>query len=160
MSKQVVLERSYTASIEDVWWLWTTKEGFESWWGPQEFHVEVTEFDARVGGALAYDMVASGPNVVAAMKAQGQPLRHATRGTFTEVVRHQRLSLRHVIDFLPGVKPYDNDTTVEFFTEGATVRMVVRITPYHDELFTRMATEGWTSQLTKVPDLLARRSKA
>ena len=37
----VVIERSYRASIGDVWDLWTTKDGFESWWGPQGFRAEV-----------------------------------------------------------------------------------------------------------------------
>ena len=29
---KIVIERTYVASIEDVWELWTTKEGIESWW--------------------------------------------------------------------------------------------------------------------------------
>ena len=65
---KVVIERTYRASIEDVWALWTTKEGFESWWGPQGFRSEVHELDARVGGALRYDMIADTPEMVAAMK--------------------------------------------------------------------------------------------
>ena len=46
----VVIERVYRASLSDVWDLWTTKEGFESWWGPQGFRVEVHEIDARSAG--------------------------------------------------------------------------------------------------------------
>src|SRR5690606_30020703 len=52
----VVMERTYEAPVEDLWELWTTREGFESWWGPEGFRVEVHELDLRVGGALAYDM--------------------------------------------------------------------------------------------------------
>jgi uncharacterized protein YndB with AHSA1/START domain len=36
-----VIERTYRASVEELWELWTTKEGFESWWGPDGFRVEV-----------------------------------------------------------------------------------------------------------------------
>ena len=32
--KRIVLERTFDATIDDVWELWTTKEGFESWWAP------------------------------------------------------------------------------------------------------------------------------
>jgi hypothetical protein len=31
------LERTYRVPIEDLWELWTTKAGFESWWGPEGF---------------------------------------------------------------------------------------------------------------------------
>ncbi len=30
----ITLERTYKASLQDVWDMWTTKEGIESWWGP------------------------------------------------------------------------------------------------------------------------------
>lgn len=58
---KVVVERTYRAAIEDVWDLWTTKEGFESWWGPQGFRVEVQEIAARVDGALRFEMIADAP---------------------------------------------------------------------------------------------------
>ena len=34
LTGKIRIERTYNASIEDVWELWTTKEGIESWWGP------------------------------------------------------------------------------------------------------------------------------
>ena len=85
---KVVIERTYRAKIEDVWALWTTKEGFESWWGPQGFRADVQELDARVGGALRYDMIADSPEMIAAMKQMGQPASHATRSRFTELEPH------------------------------------------------------------------------
>src|SRR5690606_16238002 len=82
---QIVIERHYRASLADVWDLWTTKEGFESWWGPQGFRVRVHELDARAGGALHYDMIADTPEMVAAMKEMGQPTSHPTHSRFTVV---------------------------------------------------------------------------
>lgn len=32
---KIVFERTYRARREELWELWTTKEGFESWWGPR-----------------------------------------------------------------------------------------------------------------------------
>lgn len=149
-SATLVLERSYRASLEEVWDLWTTKEGFESWWGPQGFRVEVHELDARVGGALRYDMIADAPEMVAAMQQMGQPTSHPTRSTFREVVRGKRLVLVNVIDFLPGVAPYENTIAVDFATLGDRVQMVVTLEGLHSEEMTKMQIEGFTSQLTKL----------
>jgi len=148
--QRVVIERAYKARVDELWALWTTKEGFESWRGPEGFRVEVHAIDARVGGKLHYDMIADAPEQIAAMKQMGQPVSHETRGTFTEVRTHERLSLTHVIDFLPGVAPYDSTMAVEFFPSGERVRMVVTLDPMHSDEFSKMQTMGFTSQLTKL----------
>ena len=87
---------------------------------------------------------------IEAMKRMGQPTSHATHGTFTEIQPHTRLAITHVIDFLPGVTPYDSTVVVEFFPSGDHVRMVITLTPMHDAHWTEMATMGWTSQLRKL----------
>ncbi|HEX8698841.1 MAG TPA: SRPBCC domain-containing protein [Myxococcaceae bacterium] len=148
--KNVVIERTYKARVEELWELWTTKDGFESWWGPQGFRVDVKALEARLGGRLHYDMIAHSPEVVEQMKKMGEPLSHETRGTFSEFKPHQRLALTHIIDFLPGVKPYDSTMVLELFPSGSSVRMVVTLTPMHDARFTQMQIEGFTSQLTKL----------
>ena len=66
--QNVVIERTYRATVQEIWDLWTTKEGFESWWGPEGFRVEVHELDARLGGNLRYDMIASSPEAIEGMK--------------------------------------------------------------------------------------------
>jgi uncharacterized protein YndB with AHSA1/START domain len=152
----MVLERTYRAQIDEVWDLWTTKEGFESWWGPQGFRVEVFKFEAKVGGAVHYDMIADAPEAIAAMKQMGQPLKHETRGHFAEIVQHKRITLKHVIDFLPGVKPYESTIVVDFAVEGKSVKMTTTLLPMHDETFTQMQIEGYTSQLTKLDKRFSR----
>src|SRR6476469_6421428 len=89
----VVIERTYNASVEDLWALWATKTGFESWWGPEGFRVEVHALEAAPGGALHYDMIADSPEQIAAMKEMGQPISHQTRGTFTELAPMERLAI-------------------------------------------------------------------
>jgi len=149
-NKVITLERTYRATVEELWALWTTKEGFESWWGPEGFRVEVHEMDAREGGKLRYDMIADAPEHVAAMKARGQPISHGTTGHFAQVRPRERLVITHLIDFLPGVPPYESTVVVELFPAGDQVRMVIHLTPMHSEEFTKMATMGWTSQLGKL----------
>jgi uncharacterized protein YndB with AHSA1/START domain len=149
-ARKLVVERTYRASVQELWELWTTKEGFESWWGPEGFRVEVHEIDPRIGGTLRYDMIADAPAVIEEMKKTGQPLSHATRGRFSELKVQQRLVLTHVIDFLPGVKPYESTMVMELFPSGNSVRMVVTLSPMHNPEFTRMQVMGFTSQLTKL----------
>jgi uncharacterized protein YndB with AHSA1/START domain len=148
---KVVIERTYRVGIEDLWELWTTKAGFESWWGPDGFRVEVHALEARVGGALDYDMIAHAPDAIAAMKRMGQPQSHGTRGRFDEFKPLERLTLVHVIDFIPGVEPYESTIEVDFHvSDDHHARMVVTLHPHRDPHWTRMSAAGFTSQLTKL----------
>ncbi|WP_243336817.1 SRPBCC family protein [Anaeromyxobacter soli] len=153
----VRFERTYDGPVDDLWDLWTTMDGFESWWGPEGFRVKVSRIEPRVGGRLDYDMIATRAEEIAYMQKEGWAVRHGTHGTFVELEPKRRLKLRHRIDFIPGVEPYDNDMVVELVPEGARVRMVVEIEPHRDEQWTRMSAQGFESQLTKVPAALAAR---
>jgi uncharacterized protein YndB with AHSA1/START domain len=146
----VVIERTYRAKAQELWQLWTTKKGFESWWGPEGFRVEVHTLEARVEGMLHYDMIADAPEQIEAMRQMGRPASHEARGKFAEVRPYERLAITHVIDFLPGVRPYESTMVAEFFQSGGSVRMVITLDPMHDEEFTKMSTMGFTSQLTKL----------
>ena len=145
-----VVERVYRATLAEVWDLWTTKEGFESWWAPQGFRAEVHELDARVGGTLRYDMIAATPEMVAEMMKMGGTASHAVRSRFSELVPRERLVLTSVIDFLPGVAPYESEIAVDLAQQGGSVRMVVTLGAMHSEEMSRMQLEGFTSQLTKL----------
>ncbi len=153
----IQFERRYdNAAIEDLWDLWTTKEGFESWWGPQGFRVAVHRLDARLGGELLYDMIAEAPEQVEYMKRAGMSVSHGTRGRFTQITRLCSLEIVHAIDFIPGVKPYENRMCIEFLAEkGGGARMLVTVEPHPDPAWTRSASLGMESQLTKVVSALA-----
>lgn len=155
---KAVFERTYRARADELWELWTTKEGFESWWGPEGFRVEVHALEARLGGTLHYDMIADAPEQIEAMRQMGRPLSHETRGRFSEFRPHERLAITHVIDFLPGVTPYESTMVVEFFPLGESARMVITLDPMHDDEFTKMSTVGFTSQLRKLDKRFAGQS--
>jgi uncharacterized protein YndB with AHSA1/START domain len=146
----VVIQRTYRAVVEELWALWTTKDGFESWWGPEGFRVEVHRLEPREGGALEYDMIADTPEMVAAMRQMGQSASHGTHGVYAEFRPHTRLSLVHVIDFVPGHAPYETTIEVDFAAVGDQARMVVTVHPHVDPEWTRMSIEGFTSQLGKL----------
>jgi uncharacterized protein YndB with AHSA1/START domain len=157
MRKRISLERVYQADVQDVWDLWTTKEGIESWWGPGGFAVTVRKLDLRPGGELLYAMTAIDPPQVEFMKKAGMPLSHDARITFTEIVPRRRLAYIHLADFIPGVDPYDVATVVELHPSERGVRMVLTFDAMHDEEWTRRATMGWESELSKLEALFGAR---
>ena len=105
---------------------------------------------AELGGVLAYDMIADSPEAIAAMQEMGQPLSHKTKGRFSAYWPYERLSLTHLIDFVPGQPHYETVIDVDFYPEGKMTRMVVTLHPHLDPEWTKMSAEGFGSQLTKL----------
>ena len=152
---RVTIERAYNACIDDVWSLWTTKQGIEAWWGPAGFSTKVLKLDLRSGGELRYAMTATAPAQVEFMKNAGMPLTNEGRITYTEVINQRRLGYIHLADFVPGVEPYDVATLVEFHSKGSSVRMVLTFDAMHDEEWTKRAVMGHESQLGKLEKVIA-----
>ncbi|HEX6276158.1 MAG TPA: SRPBCC domain-containing protein [Polyangiaceae bacterium] len=153
-ARRVTLERTFRAPLADVWELWTTKEGIESWWGPDGFRVEVRELELRPGGKLRYDMIATTEEHVEFLKKAGMPPSHPAHATFTEVTPMTRLAYLHAADFIPGVAPYDVSYLVELFPSSDGVRMVLTFDAMHEEYWTNMAVKGWEQELDKLDKLL------
>ena len=153
--KRFTLERTFeNTTVEDVWALWTTKDGIESWWGPEGFTVTVNSIDLRPKGVLFYTMTATAAPQVEFMKKAGMPLATDTRITYTEVVPQRRLSYDNLADFIPGVAAYDVGTTVEIEAKGGAIHMRVIIDAMHDQVWTDRMVMGWESQLGKLARLL------
>jgi uncharacterized protein YndB with AHSA1/START domain len=153
---RIVLERILDASIEDVWELWTTREGIESWWGPEGFAVKVHELDLRAGGELRYEMIAVEAEKIAFMKKMGMPATHAARLTYTEVTPRSRLAWMHAADFIPGVKPYDVATVAEFSQDAEGVRLKLHLDRMHDDEWSQRMRQGWEEELGKLERALKR----
>jgi uncharacterized protein YndB with AHSA1/START domain len=147
--RRITMERIYHAGLKDVWDLWTTKAGLESWWGPDGFSTKVHKLDLRAGGELLYAMTAIGPDQIVFMKNAGMPLTTECRIIYTEVVTRKRLAYTHLADFIPGIEPYDVATLVEFHSIGRDVRMVLTFDAMHDKEWTQRAVMGHESQLGK-----------
>ncbi|HLQ15877.1 MAG TPA: SRPBCC domain-containing protein [Candidatus Eisenbacteria bacterium] len=152
--RRVTLERTFAAPIDEVWELWTTKEGIESWWGPDGFAVKVHQLDLRPGGELVYAMTATALDQIEFLKKAGMPATTVSRLTYTEVVPPRRLAYSQTADFIPGVEPYEVPTTVELETTPQGVRMVLTFSAMHDEHWTNMAVMGWESELGRLEKLL------
>lgn len=157
MSKQrITMERAYKTTLHELWDLWTTKDGIESWWGPVGFRVEVDRLDLRVGGELVYWMVAATPEREKFMLGAGMPVRQECRLRYTEITPNARLGYVHAADFIPNVPAYDVMTLVEFQQRGEEIKLRLSFDPMHDDLWTERQQQGWASELEKLGKVIAR----
>lgn len=154
--RKITMARTYEASPEEIWNLWTTKAGIESWWGPEGFTVKVHKLDLRPEGELLYAMTATGLGQIEFMKRAGLPLTTEARVKYTEVKPMQRLAYVHVVDFIPEVEAYDVATVIELHAERNRVRMVIYLDAMHSDEWTKRSVGGWESQLTKMDKLFRR----
>lgn len=152
--RKITLERTVKASIQEVWEMWTTTKGIESWWGPDGFSVVVLSLDLRPGGEMTYAMTATAPEQIEFLKKAGMPVTQVARVIYTEVVPPRRLAFTQLADFIPGVKPYTIGMQVEFEATADAVRIVLTFDAMHDEHWSRMATMGWESELGRLTKLL------
>ncbi len=159
MPKQITLERTFTATLDDVWSLWTTKEGIESWWGPDGFSVTVRSLELRPGGKLLYAMSATEPEQIEFMKRANMPVTTEAKVTYSEVNAKTRLAYSHLADFIPNVEAYSVTTVVELFASASTVLMKLTIDPMHDDVWTERATLGWESELNKLSKVIEGRAR-
>lgn len=154
---KLTLERTFDASLEEVWELWTTKEGMEAWMGPDGFSVTVGELDLRPGGELRYALTAQGPDQVEFLVKAGMPLVSHQLVKFVEVDPPRRLVTREVADFVPGVAPYEVETVLELEPAGGGTHLVLTFDAMHDERWTELARQGREMELRKLADLLSAR---
>jgi uncharacterized protein YndB with AHSA1/START domain len=155
--RRVKIVRTFKAPIADVWRLWTTKKGIESWWGPEGFAVKVRKIDLRPGGKLQYAMTATAPAQVEFMRQAGMPLTTAQRLSFADVVAQKRLSYTTVADFIPDVEPYEVSTTIDLRETARGVQVSVSLDAMHDKLWTQRAVMGHQSELDNLGEVLAGR---
>jgi len=156
--RKLTLERTFDATPEEVWELWTTKDGIEAWMGPDGFNVTVSRLDVRPGGDLVYAMTAVGPDQVEYMTKAGMPLVTVQNVRYVEVEPPRRLVYRDVADFVPGVAPYEVETVVELRPTAGRTHVVLTFDAMHDERWTEMSKLGRENELRNLADLLASRS--
>ena len=150
----VRIERTYNATPERVWELWTTSAGIESWWAPDGFTVTVDKLDLRPGGELVYTMTATAPEQIEFMKGAGMPLATVSRKTFVEVNEPGTLWYNSLVDFVSDVKPYEFLTEVEIRAVHSGTRVTMSMEAMHDEVWTERLTAGRTNELDNLGKLI------
>ena len=156
--RPITIERTYDASPEEVWEMWTTKEGIESWWGPERFTSTVLRLEVRVGGRMEIEMATKDPEILAYLQSQGQKPVSLENMTFTEVQPFTRLAFLDHFNHAPEVEPYDVTCGVTLEPVEGGTKMTFTGQAMHDEQWTELATMGWTQQFEKLAVALGRRS--
>jgi len=154
---KLTLERTFHVSPQEVWDLWTTRDGMEAWMGPEGFEVTVNELDLRPGGELVYAMTAVGPDQVEYMTRAGMPLVSVQRVRFVEVDPPRRLVTHELADFIPGIEPYEVETVLQLEAVDDGTRLVLTFDAMHDAQWTEMSRLGREGELRKLAHLLAAR---
>ena len=149
-----VLERTVDATIEEVWELWTTAAGLESWWGPE---ASVHKLELRQGGTFASVMTAVAAEQAEFLRKLGMPVSQEVRATFTELDPPRHLAFTQVLDFVPGVEPYEVATSVDLLEVEGGVRVVVKLGAMHDQHWSELARQGMASQLDRLAGEVSRR---
>jgi uncharacterized protein YndB with AHSA1/START domain len=139
----IQIRRTFDAPRELVWAAFTDPDQLTKWWGPQGFHVprESIEVDLRPCGVFALTMV--GPDGAA----------FPDRGTFQEVVMHERLAFGGQVEGFEQMTSAHTDVAFVDLGDGRT-EIVVQQTMVAVEEMPEMARQGWSSQFDKLDDLL------
>ena len=104
-----------------------------------------SRYDHYIGGE--YVAPAKGGYFVNATPVTGRP--------FTEVSPPRRLAYTNVVDFVPGVEPYQIATLLELHElEGGGTRLVLTFDAMHDDRWTQLARLGHESELDRLAELL------
>jgi hypothetical protein len=79
----------------------------------------------------------SAPAQITFMEQAGMPLRTEARKTYTVVEQDKRLGYLSLVDYTPGVEPYEHDTLIEFSSSGDGANVVMTMETMHDEDWTQ-----------------------
>ena len=150
----ITVMRLYRSSLAEFWDLLTTREGLESWWGPEEVVTRVRRLELRPGGYLEYSLTTMNLDQVEALNKAGLPLGRVARITYTKVVPRRRLAYKTKIDFIPDVAPYEVATSVEVSAVNEGVKMVVNRDTMHDAFWTQTAALDLDRQLNRLWKLI------
>ncbi|RJP54998.1 MAG: SRPBCC domain-containing protein [Anaerolineaceae bacterium] len=80
----VVIERTFNASVEFIWQMWTDAEHFKKWYGPKGFTVPVANMDLRIGGKRLICMASPDGSMKMWIVGEYKEIIPTTRLVYTE----------------------------------------------------------------------------
>jgi uncharacterized protein YndB with AHSA1/START domain len=138
------VSRVFSAPRETVFKAWSSADHIKQWFCPNGYSVPEATVEMRVGGRFEVCM------------RSPEGLEHWTRGTFSEVVAPERLTIdHHVIDPCGGGTLFSAVTQVKFGAAAAgTLMEVVQTYTFpgaaEAEQMLKGAPEGWRQTLDKL----------
>lgn len=154
--KEVVLEKTYIASPEKIWQVWTTPEMLKQWWGPNNVTIPECEVDLRVGGKF-YIVMEAGEGM-----GQYKGIRWPMMGKFTVVEPESKLFYDGEAwtegQNKNGETTINQTTEVTFTKDGEKTKVKVRAVIHSTGSAAGMAVQGteygFTEQLEKLNKFL------
>jgi uncharacterized protein YndB with AHSA1/START domain len=144
------VSRVFSAPRETLFKAWSSADHVKRWFCPNGYSVPEATVDMRVGGRFEVCM------------RSPEGLEHWTKGTFTEVVAPERLTIdHHVIDPCGGGPLFSAITQVKLSPvhDGTLMEVVQTYTVFDAaqvEPMLRGAPEGWRQTLDKLEAEVAR----
>jgi uncharacterized protein YndB with AHSA1/START domain len=147
----VRVSRVFAAPRQTVFTAWSSADRIKRWFCPDGYSVPEATVEMRVGGRFEVCM------------RSPEGVDHWTRGTFTEVVASERLTIdHHVIDPCGGGPLFSAVTRVSFSDDGAARTLMEVVQTYsaasagQAEQMLKGAPEGWRQTLDKLEAEVAR----
>jgi uncharacterized protein YndB with AHSA1/START domain len=145
------VSRVFSAPRETVFKAWSSADHIKRWFCPTTYTVPEATVEMRVGGRFEVCM------------RSPEGVDHWTKGTFTEVVAPERLTIdHHVIDPCGGGPLFSAVTAVKFIDKGRDGTLMEVIQTYsaahgaQTEQMLKGAPEGWRQTLDKLEVEVAR----
>ncbi len=146
-------ERTFNASVADVWRVWNDADSIKKWWGPKGYTALVVRSDVREGGSFLW-----------AMKSQ-QGRTFWSTGTYREVVANKKIV--STMSFsnengkiipgsqvsVPGRWPNEITVIVEFSESEGKARVTVTEVGIPLIIYP-LSKIGWAQQFDKIQLLL------
>lgn len=150
----VRVERTFNASVADVWRVWNDPDSIKKWWGPKGYTALVVRNDVQVGGSYLW-----------AMKSE-QGRMFWSAGTYTEVITNTKIvSTMSFSDengktipgsqvSVPGRWPDKITVIVEFSESDGKSKVTVSEVGIPIIIYP-LSKMGWSQQFDKIQSLLA-----
>jgi len=146
----IVIERTFDATIDLIWQMWTDPEHFKNWYGPTGFSVPIAEMDVRLGGKR-----------LICMSSPDGSMKMWTTGEYQEVVQNERLvytdspsdengnQVSPSAMGMPDGYPTTTEVTVQLEDLGGRTKMVMTHTGVPVD---SGANAGWEQAFDKLAD--------
>src|SRR5271154_1250023 len=147
----VRVSRVFAAPRQTVFTAWSSADRIKRWFCPDGYSVPEATVEMRVGGRFEVCM------------RSPEGVDHWTKGTFTEVIASERLTIdHHVIDPCGGGPLFSAVTAVKFIDKGRDGTLMEVVQSYsaagaaQAEKMLKGAPEGWRQTLDKLEAEVAR----
>ena len=153
-TKDVVIERTFNASIDLVWKMWTEAPSFKQWYGPEGATIPVAEIDSKVGGKRLVCMEMNTPNGLMQMWFAGEfiEVTPMTRLSYTESMSDKDGNIISQTDMgMPEGTPETTTVTVELADNGESTKMIMT---HAGVAADSPGAAGWNMAIDKLEGLL------